>query len=115
MSMRDHLCWRMGKLGGVGVDPKFEMRRRSESKKKDHGYAEGIEWRENTNVERTLGVGLGPAMISADEGGVVDAASEPGSGIQGGAGPAVPCRLNAAGWVTVDLRRVMVSVMKVYR
>jgi len=30
----------MGKLGGVGVDHKFEMRRR-EIKKKDHGYAEG--------------------------------------------------------------------------
>jgi len=30
----------MGKLGGVGVDPKFEMRRR-EIKKKDHGYMEG--------------------------------------------------------------------------
>jgi len=46
---------------------------------------------------------------------LVDAASEPASGIQGGAGLAVPCWLNAAGWVTVDLRRVMVSVMKVYR
>jgi len=31
----------MGKLGGVGVDPGFEMRRSSEIKKKDHGYAEG--------------------------------------------------------------------------
>jgi len=33
-------CWRVGELGGVGVDSKFEMRRR-EIKKKDHGYAEG--------------------------------------------------------------------------
>jgi len=33
---------------------------------------------------------------SADEGGVVDAASEPGSGIQGYRWR-IPCRLNAAG------------------
>jgi len=48
---------------------------------------------------------------SADEGGVVDAASEPASGIQGGAGR-IPCHLNAAGWVMVDLGRVMVSVIE---
>jgi len=31
----------MGILRGFGVDHKFEMRRRKEIKKKDHGYAEG--------------------------------------------------------------------------
>jgi len=36
MSTWDYLCWQMGKIGGVGVDPKFGMRRRSKIKKKDH-------------------------------------------------------------------------------
>jgi len=114
MSTWDRLCWRMGKLGGVGVDHKFEMRRRSEVKKKDHGYAEG----NRTEVKHECGTYVRswswPCDDSADEGGVVDAASEPGSGIQARAGR-IPCQLNVAGWVTVDLRRLMVSVIKVYR
>ena len=102
----------MGKVGGVGVDHKFEMRRR-EIKKKDHGYAEG-NWTEGKYECGTyVGSWTRSCDDSADEGGVVDAASEPGSVIQGGGDAGR--QLNAADWVTVDLRRVMVSVMKVYR
>jgi len=88
MGMRDDLCscWRMGKLGGVGVDPKFEIKRRSEIKKKDHDYAEG-NWTEGKHECGTyVRSWTRSCNDSADEGGVVDAASEPGSGIQGGDG-----------------------------
>ena len=74
----------------------------------------GIERRENTNVERTFGVGPGLAMIRLMKVGSLTRHRSRAVESSGAAGR-IPGRLNAAGWVTVDLRRVMVSVMKVYR